>query len=742
MPVCRGRLGDRVELALHQAGVVERRAAARVRRGRGSPRRSGWRTRAACRSRHRGSGRRRSGRGRPGRPVEGLEHLAVDRRPARRRVGSSLRFRKRQLGAEQPHALDGGLDGRPGGLAVGDVGQEPDRLAVGRLPRPGPRLQGGPLLASVATRRSAVGLVAGRPRSTPAVPSTSSRLPRRDVERAGGADHARDAELAGDDRGVAGRAARARSPAPAPASGSSPAVSAGARSAATSTHGCVGHRYAGLGLADDPGHHPALDVEQVGDPLGHQPAHAGEDRHERLDRRLQRRSAGRRRDFSCLSTADRSPLSRASPALAVSTSAAAPEARCGLGGEPLGDRPRRPRRSARGRPPRRARSRRTRRSLPGRPRSGRAGPGRGRCRARPACRSGCLPGDGWSSWPWSQVTPAPPLTVNTFGRKTTYTKTAGGGGDMYAEERQQAMAQLIGQQGRLSVAQLAGTFDVTTETVRRDLSSLERIGLVRRVHGGAVPSSSLSVIESGARRARPGQHRRQGRDRRRRPRPAPPARVGHHHRRRLDHRPARRRAPPRAPALRRDPRGAGRRAARGAPPHRAAPAARPGPPDHARGGRHRHRRRARRAARRRRVRRDQRASAPTSGSRPPTATRPPPSARSWAAPAVPSCWPTPPRSASRPRCGSPRSSEVDVLVTDSGIAAPAPHRPRVRQAWRSSSHDRHPHRQPQPRPYGHALGAAAATAPCSVPSPCSRRPAARASTSPARRSRPASRPWP
>jgi DeoR family fructose operon transcriptional repressor len=68
---------------------------------------------------------------------------------------------------------------------------------------------------------------------------------------------------------------------------------------------------------------------------------------------------------------------------------------------------------------------------------------------------------------------------------------------MYAEERQQAMAQLIGQQGRLSVAQLADTFAVTTETVRRDLSSLERIGLVRRVHGGAVPASSLSVIESG-----------------------------------------------------------------------------------------------------------------------------------------------------------------------------------------------------------------------------------------------------
>lgn len=68
---------------------------------------------------------------------------------------------------------------------------------------------------------------------------------------------------------------------------------------------------------------------------------------------------------------------------------------------------------------------------------------------------------------------------------------------MYAEERQQAMAQAIGQEGRLSVTQLAATFEVTTETVRRDLSSLERIGLVRRVHGGAVPASSLSAIESG-----------------------------------------------------------------------------------------------------------------------------------------------------------------------------------------------------------------------------------------------------
>jgi DeoR family fructose operon transcriptional repressor len=67
---------------------------------------------------------------------------------------------------------------------------------------------------------------------------------------------------------------------------------------------------------------------------------------------------------------------------------------------------------------------------------------------------------------------------------------------MYAEERQQAMAELVAQRGRLSVAALADKYDVTTETVRRDLSALERMGLVRRVHGGAVPASSLPAIES------------------------------------------------------------------------------------------------------------------------------------------------------------------------------------------------------------------------------------------------------
>ncbi|WP_413452366.1 DeoR/GlpR family DNA-binding transcription regulator [Georgenia phoenicis] len=67
---------------------------------------------------------------------------------------------------------------------------------------------------------------------------------------------------------------------------------------------------------------------------------------------------------------------------------------------------------------------------------------------------------------------------------------------MYAEERQQAIAQLVVERGRVSVTELAEEFAVTTETVRRDLSALERLRVLRRVHGGAVPAASLSAMES------------------------------------------------------------------------------------------------------------------------------------------------------------------------------------------------------------------------------------------------------
>ena len=68
---------------------------------------------------------------------------------------------------------------------------------------------------------------------------------------------------------------------------------------------------------------------------------------------------------------------------------------------------------------------------------------------------------------------------------------------MYAEERQQAIASLVIAEGRASVTELAQTYDVTTETVRRDLAALEKAGVVRRVHGGAVPLRALHLVEAG-----------------------------------------------------------------------------------------------------------------------------------------------------------------------------------------------------------------------------------------------------
>lgn len=68
--------------------------------------------------------------------------------------------------------------------------------------------------------------------------------------------------------------------------------------------------------------------------------------------------------------------------------------------------------------------------------------------------------------------------------------------NVYPEERQQAIAAQVLSQGRASVTELALAYDVTTETVRRDLAVLDRAGVLRRVHGGAVPVRALHLVES------------------------------------------------------------------------------------------------------------------------------------------------------------------------------------------------------------------------------------------------------
>ncbi|GAA4821461.1 DeoR/GlpR family DNA-binding transcription regulator [Streptomyces ziwulingensis] len=64
---------------------------------------------------------------------------------------------------------------------------------------------------------------------------------------------------------------------------------------------------------------------------------------------------------------------------------------------------------------------------------------------------------------------------------------------MYAPERQQEILRLARDGGRVDVVSLAEEFRVTAETIRRDLKALDRAGLVRRVHGGAIPAGRLDL---------------------------------------------------------------------------------------------------------------------------------------------------------------------------------------------------------------------------------------------------------
>jgi DeoR family fructose operon transcriptional repressor len=65
---------------------------------------------------------------------------------------------------------------------------------------------------------------------------------------------------------------------------------------------------------------------------------------------------------------------------------------------------------------------------------------------------------------------------------------------MFQLERREQIMQRIVREGRVDVAELAGAFDVTSETIRRDLTDLERDRLVRRVHGGAIPWRAASLV--------------------------------------------------------------------------------------------------------------------------------------------------------------------------------------------------------------------------------------------------------
>lgn len=67
---------------------------------------------------------------------------------------------------------------------------------------------------------------------------------------------------------------------------------------------------------------------------------------------------------------------------------------------------------------------------------------------------------------------------------------------MLAETRREKIVQLVRSQGELSTEELAQVVGVSIETVRRDLSTLDKLGELERVHGGAVAPHGLHVEDS------------------------------------------------------------------------------------------------------------------------------------------------------------------------------------------------------------------------------------------------------
>lgn len=87
---------------------------------------------------------------------------------------------------------------------------------------------------------------------------------------------------------------------------------------------------------------------------------------------------------------------------------------------------------------------------------------------------------------------------------------ANGGRDLQpASARHTAILGTLRARGQVKAVQVAAELGVTHETIRKDLRTLESHGLLRRVHGGAVPVESLSYEPGiGARTAMAAQKQR------------------------------------------------------------------------------------------------------------------------------------------------------------------------------------------------------------------------------------------
>ena len=55
---------------------------------------------------------------------------------------------------------------------------------------------------------------------------------------------------------------------------------------------------------------------------------------------------------------------------------------------------------------------------------------------------------------------------------------------MFADERRAKIADMVGRNRSVTTGELTELFQVSLETIRKDLESMEKQGLLKRVHGG------------------------------------------------------------------------------------------------------------------------------------------------------------------------------------------------------------------------------------------------------------------
>lgn len=81
---------------------------------------------------------------------------------------------------------------------------------------------------------------------------------------------------------------------------------------------------------------------------------------------------------------------------------------------------------------------------------------------------------------------------------------------MLADERKNKILELLDGRPAVTTSELTALFQVSLETIRRDLEYLEKEGALKRVHGGAVAARKLQSYASLSRRAK--EHRPEKRD--------------------------------------------------------------------------------------------------------------------------------------------------------------------------------------------------------------------------------------